>query len=361
MRIMSSAPQKVIGLMSGTSMDGIDVAVLETDGALHNKLLYSRTYEYRADIKARLKKALGNRNLDENKKHDLEDAITRDHAKVCEEALALFDDIKLIGFHGQTIWHAPQDGKTCQLGDGNLLAHLTGCQVIYDFRSADMKAGGQGAPLLPIYHHKRAVESDKPLAVLNIGGVSNITYIDQDVKDIIGFDCGTGNALLNDWVTYKTGEIMDADGRYASAGKIDHEWVNTQMGLDYFNLKPPKSLDRDAFNFDDKKEKWSLNDGAATLTYFTAQSIKRSCEHLPSLPKTLAVTGGGRRNPVLMNYIQDLLPDTNVMAVEELGWNGDALEAEGFAHFAMCYINKTPITYPNITGCNAPVIGGQSS
>lgn len=358
---MQSALKKVIGLMSGTSMDGIDVAVLETDGHYHNKLLYAQTFGYPADLISKLKPIIGKKDTAQDLLNDLERSITMAHAEACEEALSKFSDIELIGFHGQTIWHAPEEGATCQLGDGDLLARLTGIKVVFDFRSADMQAGGQGAPLLPIYHHRLAHTLDKPIAILNIGGVSNITYINNDISEIVGFDTGTGNALINDWVYTKTQQSMDHNGVLASQGAIDHAWVDEQMSLPYFDQIPPKSLDRDAFHFKDKVNAWSVEDGAATLTYFSAKSIARAISFLPEDPKIIGVTGGGRHNPVMIGFIQELLPDISIKPVEDIGWNGDALEAAGFAHFAMCFINNIPITYPNITGCKTPVLCGRLS
>lgn len=360
MRIMSGEIKTVIGLMSGTSMDGIDVAVLETDGDEHNKLLFSKTYDYPDALIAKLKPLMGKRDTDALVLKDIEEEITRAHADACEAALKKFPRVSLIGFHGQTIWHAPDEGLTCQLGDGQLLADLTGRHVVNDFRSADMEAGGQGAPLLPFYHYKRSKTLPRPLVVVNIGGVSNVTYVASDIQESIGFDTGPGNALINDWMCLKTKTVMDKDAGYAKRGVVDRSWIMDQIKHPYFLKEPPKSLDRDAFDFKNKVDDWSIPDGAATLTYFTAVSIALSLRYLPKQPMMMVVSGGGRRNPKIMEGLKSLLPDMTVTKTETIGWNGDALEAEGFAYFAMCHVNKTPITYPNLTGCDEATVCGVS-
>jgi anhydro-N-acetylmuramic acid kinase len=262
--------------------------------------------------------------------------------------------IDVIGFHGQTVFHDPAHKFTWQIGDSQALADACGIPVVGQMRVADVQAGGQGAPLLPLYHRALAHELDKPLAILNIGGVSNLTWIGQE--GILAFDCGPGNALLDDFVLKRTGKPYDEGGALASHGAADMARVKGWLGHPYFSLKPPKSLDRDAWRHADVSD---LNDadGAATLLEFTVRSIEKGVTLCPAAPLSVHVTGGGRLNAQMMKRLKDIF-QCPVAPVEALGWNGDAIEAQGFAYLAVRSLLGLPLTEPGTTGVPKALTGG---
>jgi anhydro-N-acetylmuramic acid kinase len=265
-------------------------------------------------------------------------------------------EIRVVGFHGHTIWHRPEAGRTRQIGDGALLAAETGIDVVCDFRSRDMAEGGQGAPLAPLYHAALAAELAKPVAVLNLGGVGNVTWIGERGGEILAFDTGPANALIDDWVARHSGRPFDAGGELARAGRIDEAALAALLDDPYFALAPPKSLDRDAF---DPAPVAALTpaDGAATLTAFTAAAVARARDHLPAAPGRWLVTGGGRHNPALMAALAERL-SAPVEAVEAVGWDGDALEAQAFAYLALRALDGLPLSLPSTTGVAQPATGG---
>ncbi len=279
-------------------------------------------------------------------------------------------DVALIGFHGQTIYHAPKDGITIQIGDGDLLARETGIDVIDDFRSNDVRAGGEGAPLAPLYHAARlkSAKIDLPAVILNIGGVANVTWIGPGDGNIIAFDTGPGNALMDDWAKDKTGKPYDVDGALAVAGKPSEALVKTWFKDPYFTRKPPKSMDRDQWDIaglgqlTQELNNLRAEDGAATLMHFTAEAIIRSVVHMPAKPKRWYACGGGRHNKALMEYLGRRLGEEGygtLSEVEELGWNGDATEAECFAYLAVRSFRGLPLSVPGTTGVKEPQTGGQ--
>lgn len=355
-----------LGLMSGTSLDGVDVALVETDGqgvVVPKGFLF---VPYPDDLRADLRACLGKSEKSEQT-DTAERALTLFHAEAVRQFLDQENlkstDIDLVGFHGQTIFHDPDNGVTWQLGDGALLAKELGIDVVNDFRTNDVKQGGQGAPLIPIYHFARARVSnvEEPVAILNIGGVSNVTWIggneEADEENVIAFDCGPGNALLDDLIFKATGERFDGDGRYARQGKADEDVLSRFLAHPYFEMTPPKSLDRDAWNISTISN-FELNTAAATLTDFTVRAIVKACDHFPEQPKAWYVTGGGRLNPVMMEGLRKTL-NVTVESVDVLGWNGDALEAEGFAYMAVRHVLNLPISFPKTTGVNNPCCGGE--
>lgn len=353
------ATQYYIGLMSGTSLDGVDGALIaiNDDASIH--VIASMTEDYSDDERAALRSCLGLKKDPDGRVKFAEEMMTDVHTKVVKKLLSMArltpNDIKLIGFHGQTIYHDPAAKFTWQIGDGARLARATGIQVINDFRSADVAAGGQGAPLLPLYHRALAASLDKPVAIINIGGVSNITYIDSD--DILAFDTGPGNALMNDWVKVNTGAEYDKDGALAQAGMVDQVILNNYLNHAYFNVTPPKSLDRDQWTTAGVQG-LTVEDGTATLAAFTIQSIVQALAHLPRPPKAWYITGGGRHNQALMQGLRDALGVT-VESVDTLGWNGDSMEAEGFAYLGALAENGDPISLPTTTGVPQPMSGGR--
>jgi anhydro-N-acetylmuramic acid kinase len=263
--------------------------------------------------------------------------------------------IEIVGFHGHTILHRPAERRTWQIGDGALLARRLGLDVVADFRSADVAAGGEGAPLAPLFHAALAAQLPKPAAVLNIGGVANVTWI-GDGDAILAFDTGPGNAPIDDWVLRHTGVPADIDGALARAGRVSAPHLERFLERPFFDRPPPKSLDRDEFR-DLVPIELSLEDGAATLTEITAAAAEASARHFPH-PREWLVTGGGRHNPALMDALRRRL-GTSVRPVEEIGWNGDALEAQAFAYLAVRSLAGLPLSLPATTGVSRPTCGGR--
>lgn len=349
-----------IGLMSGTSLDGIDAAVIETDGESVQATGEAITVPYQPDLRDRLRSILGGNRL------ELVPPVERDmtiaHADAVERLLARAGlratEINLVGFHGQTILHQPHARRTWQIGDGALLASLLRVPVVSDFRSADVAAGGEGAPLLPLYHQALARDLPKPLAVLNLGGVGNVTWIGQD-DALLAFDTGPGIALLDDWVLKRTGQAFDRDGALTATGSVQSSVIDAFLAHPYFDRKPPKTLDRDTFGtLIDASV--SPADGAATLAACTAAAVAAASAHLPSPPLRWLVTGGGRHNLALLDHLRQRLA-APVETVEAVGWDGDALEAQGFAYLAVRSSLGLPLSVPGTTGVPQPITGGTLS
>lgn len=352
---------RVIGLMSGTSMDGIDAAMLETDGDSIFAFGPTLSLGYDASFRQRLRTLLGRVPDASEETAAVVRELTLRHANAVGTLVARagmkVGDIDLVGFHGQTVHHAPDQGITCQIGDGGLLAAETGIAVVCDFRSADVAAGGEGAPLVPVYHASLCRELERPIAILNIGGVANVTWISPQ-GGVLAFDTGPGGALIDDWAARHTNQALDVDGALARSGRSDEERINTWLGGAYFTRQAPKSLDRDTFggilaDLDDM----SPADGAATLTAFSAAAVAIGVHLLPARPLRWLVTGGGRHNPVLMAELRRRL-GAPVEPVETVGWDGDALEAQAFAFLAARAAFGLPLTYPQTTGAARPMTGG---
>jgi anhydro-N-acetylmuramic acid kinase len=345
-----------LGLMSGTSLDGIDAALIRSDGVRFVEPGPALDLPYEAAFRARLRAVLG----DAGAHGEIERELTLRHAEAVKTLLRRAGmsaaQVTVAGFHGQTILHEPEAGRTRQLGDGALLAAETGLDVICDFRGRDMAEGGQGAPFAPLYHAALAADLEKPLAVLNLGGVANLTWIGPEDDAILAFDTGPGNALIDDWAERHLGRPIDEDGALARAGTVDEAALSRLLADPYFELVPPKSLDRDAF---DSAPLGGLApaDGAATLTAFTAAAVAAARAHLPALPKRWLVTGGGRHNPALMEALAGRLA-IPVEPVEAVGWQGDALEAQAFAYLALRSLDGLPLSLPGTTGVAKPTTGG---
>jgi anhydro-N-acetylmuramic acid kinase len=340
--------------MSGTSMDGIDVALVETDGRERVATGAALTLPYAADFRERLRQVLGG----VGPVAEVEEELTRLHARAVEEFLARHPcgPIDVVGFHGHTILHRPAERRTWQLGDGALLARLLGIDVVGDFRSADVAAGGEGAPLAPLYHAALAAALEKPVAILNIGGVANVTWIGGEGA-VIAFDTGPGNALIDDWAHRHIGLAADIGGKLALAGHASAAHVARFLEHPYFSRLPPKSLDRDDFR-DFSPEGLSPEDGAATLTEMTAAAVAAALEHFPAAPREWLVCGGGRHNPALMAALARALA-APVRPVEAAGWDGDALEAQAFAYLAVRSALGLPLSLPSTTGAPHPMRGGR--
>jgi anhydro-N-acetylmuramic acid kinase len=384
---------RALGLMSGTSMDGIDLALVETDGEDLVERGPSATVPYDARFRARLVEAIDDAGglIDRTARPGCLGAVERElterHAAAIRDFLAAREmapaDIGVVGFHGQTVLHktdiapaktapdaTPVHGTTevrvltVQLGDGELLARLAGIDVVSDLRAADAAAGGQGAPLAPVYHRALAARlPQRPIAVVNVGGVANVTWIGAG-GTLIAFDTGPGNAPIDDWMLERTGRPVDPDGSVAAGGRVDEralaalfrgEYFGRALS-EYFGKVPPKSLDRNAFRCDAVRG-LGVADGAATLTAFTAAAILRAREHFPQQPQLWVICGGGRRNRTLMTMLAARV-ESAVVPAEAVGFDGDAVEAEAWAYLAVRSLRGLPITFPGTTGVSAPMTGG---
>jgi anhydro-N-acetylmuramic acid kinase len=362
-----------IGLMSGTSYDGVDVALIETDGEEIGRLGPTGYRPYSDQERDLVRRAiaaathLGDRAERPKILTQVEELVTDMHAEAVEAFLAANamapSAVGVVGFHGQTVLHRPDRGLTVQLGNGQALAARLGIPVVYDFRAADVAAGGQGAPVVPVFHRAlvRLLKRPHPIAVLNLGGVANITFIDGDA-DLIAFDTGPGNALIDDFVRLRTGQPQDDDGRAAAAGQVDEEAVARVLKHPFFARRPPKSLDRNAFRHSVMEEARladkSMQDGVATLTAITAAAVAHATKVLPRAPAGWLVAGGGTRNPTLMRMLAQRLAPVGIETVGAVGWSADALEAQAFAFLAVRALKGLPLTFPTTTGVPRPLTGG---
>ena len=360
---------KAIGLMSGTSLDGVDVALIESDGA---RIFAFGPTGYRAYNEAEqslLRQALAEgakltaRNERPGVLAEAEAFVTRVHAETVETFLA--DEhigkagIAVVGFHGQTVLHKPAAKLSVQLGDGPALARRLDMTVVHDFRAADVAAGGEGAPLVPVFHQALARDLDRPhpIAVLNVGGVANVTFVDGG--DPIACDTGPGNALIDDFMRARTGAPLDRDGDQAARGRVDEAFVERVLADEFFSRPYPKSLDRNAFAFANiGLPDYSVADGAATLSALTAASVARIVPHLPAPPRAWIVAGGGARNPTLMRMLTERLKPASVETADAVGWSSQSIEAQAFAYLAVRTLNGLPLTFPKTTGVAMPLPGG---
>src|SRR5579885_1494099 len=332
--------------MSGTSLDGVDIALLETDGERIAAFGPTGYRPYTEDERALLRQALAEgaaltaRDARSGILAEAEAFVTRVHAETVETFLRdtgiARGDVAAVGFHGQTVLHRPEKRLTVQIGDGAALAQRLGMTVAYDFRAADVAAGGQGAPLVPVFHQAlaRTLDRPHPIAVLNVGGVANITWVDGG--DPIACDTGPGNALIDDFMRARTGAPLDRDGDQAARGKVDEDFVARVLAHPFFAQACPKSLDRNAFAFANiGLPDFSVADGAATLSALTAAAVARVLPHLPKTPQTWIVSGGGARNQTLMKMLAERLDPATVETANAAGWSADALEAQAFAYLAV--------------------------
>jgi anhydro-N-acetylmuramic acid kinase len=349
---------RTIGLMSGTSLDGVDAAWLDTDGVTITAFGPTLTVPYDTALRRDLRTILDvapTLTPDDPRLQSVVERLTDYHVQAVE-TLGWSADI--VGFHGQTILHQPQHGRTWQIGDAAALARRLGVPVAHDFRSADVAAGGQGAPFVPVFHSALAADLPKPLAVLNIGGVANVTWIGDD-DSLLAFDTGPGNGPLDDWVFRHTGQAFDAFGGLAQSGQVNLDVLGRLVANPYFGLPGPKSLDRLDFGTalnESGLSGLSIADGAATLARFTVASI--AIARFPEPPRRWLVCGGGRLNPVLMDGLRQSL-GTPVEPVETVGWNGDTLEAQCFGFLAARVLSGLPLSYPSTTGVATPMPGGR--
>ena len=357
-----SGMMRALGSMSGTSLDGVDAAVIETDGVTIAGFGETGYRAYTADERREIRRAFGQW-PGMARVEAAATVVERAHI----ELLSGFDGVDLVGFHGQTLAHDPKGQGTHQAGDGQKLAEALGKRVVWDFRSSDVALGGEGAPLAPFFHFAlaRHIGATKPIAFLNLGGVGNLTWIDpgkdrpEDPGALFAFDTGPANAPVNDLVTRRLDLSHDEAGRLAGEGAADEAIVADFLAHPYFLKMPPKSLDRNDFHgLLDRVAGLSDADAAATLTLAAAAAVGRGADHFPSPPERILVTGGGRHNLTLMAMLDDLL-DAPVAPVEDAGLNGDMLEAQAFGYLAVRVARGLPTSCPGTTGVAAAVGGGQ--
>lgn len=360
-----------IGLMSGTSMDGIDIALLRTDGEYVVERGASMEIAYDAAFRRKLAqgledaKAIVRRDERPGELGDLERELTHRHVSAVKRFM---DDlpvreraVDLVGFHGQTVLHRPLQGLTVQIGDGALLARETGIPVVYDMRANDMAHGGEGAPLVPVYHRAlahRLTDEAFPVVFVNIGGISNLTYVGSDGQ-VIAYDSGPGNTLIDQWVEAQAGIPFDAGGAIASEGGLIMSLAERYMSHSFFTGNKRISLDRNDFLSPSAGEV-GLHDGARTLAYVTAAAILKSARHLPERPKRYVICGGGRFNATIMHDLERLAGEegAEVTIADEAGFNGSSMEAEAWAYLAVRSLRGLSLTFPETTGVCEPVSGG---
>ena len=351
-------------------MDGIDVAMIETDGESFVRRGEGHDYPYDSAFRKRIEAALESAkpivHRDE-RPDDLAQMETEITVRHVDAVLRFLKDtatdpatVDVIGFHGQTVLHRPLQALTVQIGDGQLLATQTAIPVVFDMRANDMKHGGQGAPLVPVYHWALASSLGglEEVAFVNIGGISNVTFAGPD-HNPVAFDSGPGNTLIDQWVQANAGIPFDDGGRIASEGVVDEVAVARVMALPFFAKGPPKSLDRNDFS-PELVNGLDLADGARTLAAISARAIFAAADHAPKLPKTWILCGGGRKNRIIVNHLAELAEKVNqrVLLAEDAGFNGDSMEAEAWAYLAVRSLRGLPLTFPETTGVREPVSGG---
>ncbi|MFM2280250.1 MAG: hypothetical protein RLZZ444_2481 [Pseudomonadota bacterium] len=359
-----------IGLMSGTSMDGIDMALVKTDGVAvvergpALEIGYDPGFRRTLQEALELAKRIERRDQRPENLGEIERDLTLRHAAAVDLFLKRFNldakDVDFIGFHGQTVLHRPRQALTVQIGDGPLLARETGIPVVYDMRANDMRHGGQGAPLVSAYHAALAAGlagyQGRNVMFVNVGGISNLTYFGADGA-ILAFDSGPGNTLIDQWVEDEAGIPFDQGGAIASEGVVVGELLHRYLDQPFFTSHERISLDRNDFQ-PPRRDELGLHDGARTLARLTAEAIRLSMRHLPARPDLVIVCGGGRLNRTIMADLADVLAPARVEPAECFGFNGGSMEAEAWAYLAVRASLGLPLTFPGTTGVLAPVSGG---
>lgn len=361
---MTKPTIRALGLMSGTSMDGIDAAILESDGHTIKALGPTDYLAYEDADRILIRRAmdvaqgLTDRDARPGVLSAAEDCITRRHNAVIAKILAKSGPVDLVGFHGQTVFHAPDRGLTVQIGDAQAVSQACGLPVIHDMRANDVARGGQGAPLAPVFHQAVAdyLDLGLPAAIVNIGGVANATWIGAD-GELAACDTGPGNALMNDWVKRHTGADFDEGGALAAEGRVDDAVLATLLNNPYFDLDWPKSLDRDAFSLDPLSGQ-SLADGTATLAAFTVKTLAAGLRRFACMPATVLISGGGARNPVLLQELAGEL-GIPVLTMDQAGLSADFIEAQAFAYCAIRSRKGLALTFPGTTGIPVAASGGR--
>ena len=360
-----------LGLMSGTSVDGIDASIILSNGENNLEIIDNHYIKYKDSFKSKIEKFIYkiNNREDLNNNIDLYSQIKKDitleHAKISKDIIKKNKkiNIDLVGFHGQTILHKPSDGYSIQVGDPNLLSNLLKKDIYFDFRSLDIKNGGEGAPVTPIYHKLlyKKINIDNEIIFLNIGGISNLTYVNQ--KDsLISFDTGPGNCIIDNWIKHNSLENFDKNGENAFLGKVDKNILLSVLDSDFASSKINKSLDIKDFDISFARG-LSLSDGAATITCLTSYLIadkinnfinreiksKKNCK--------LILCGGGRKNTYLTNELKKLI-NVEIINIDQFNIDGDFIESQAFAFLAIRSYFGLPISFPSTTNCKEPSVGG---
>lgn len=353
---------RILGLMSGSSLDGINAAVISTDGVDIFDFGPILDVPYEDELREKLRWLHRNyKDASDMEKQAIEEELTKFHADVVKDIIENYDEkIDLIGFHGHTIFHNANDGTIYQIGNAKQLAELTGIKTVGHFRQADILSGGLGAPLAAVYHQALSSQIEKPTVFVDIGGIATLTWIGAN-GELMAFDTGPGNNAINDWVFKHAGQHMDYNGKLAAIGKVNEQVLKQLTHHKFLAKVPPRAADKNTFA--DKLEHLeglSLEDGAATATAFVAEAIAYSSAlYLPEQPKIMVVCGGGALNPTLLRFIRQRLPEIEVKSSLEYGWNPSAIEAQAFAYLAARRINLMPSSYPFTTGVYEPCICGE--
>lgn len=361
-------PHTIAGTMSGTSLDGVDVAVLTTDGEAHLVPGINHFQAYTDVERKTLNEAFdaGPQILDRKDRSGIigeaEEIVTRVHISALTDGINLSEQpVEYVGFHGQTIFHDPARKLTVQIGDAQTIADVLGIPVVHDLRQNDVMNGGEGAPLAPVFHGAmvEALQMPKPAIFLNIGGVANVTYVGEN-GNLLAFDTGPGNALLDDFMLTEFGQRMDTGGEVASRGVIDENILAALLEHPFFERKPPKSLDRRDFHEFalGKFEAHKASDCLASLTKFTVAAIMRAGEWYPKAPRSMIVSGGGAKNPVMMQHLRDA-SSIEPQIASALGWDDVFIEANAFAYLAARHLHGLPISFPGTTSVFQPLCGGE--
>ena len=360
-----------LGLMSGTSVDGIDIATLITDGKTKIKLGPSEYYPFSKSFSTKIKSVFKTKlNVEKSRKQKRIVEIENEFTHLNLIAINKFlkknkinkKKIDVIGFHGQTISHNPSNGYSWQIGNSQKLANLLNIKVVSNFRENDIKNGGQGAPLTPIFHYYLTKKIKKKICFINLGGISNVTYFNHRIKtglnNMVAFDAGPCCSLIDDWISKNSNKKFDNFGSLARKGNIKKKIIHDFLSKSYFSKLPPKSLDRSFFSLS-LLRKLNIEDGAATLNYLVAESLLKAFYYFPNNPELCILSGGGRLNKFLVELIGNKLKKPRVLLAEKYNWNGDSIEAHAFAYLSVRKLLNLPITFPKTTGVKKPLTAGQ--
>lgn len=353
-----------LGVLSGSALDGVDIAFIRTDGIDVYEYGHMMTIPYDDGLRHNIRAVLGLRPDTQENKHlldEVEQELTTFWAQAIKEYIETYHvQVDVIGLEGHMVCNHPREHYIYQLGDGCLLSQLTGIQVVYNFHAADIAAGGQGAPLDVTYYNAITSQQERSLAVVDISGISSISWLGS-YGEMIAFHSGPGNAVIDEWVMRHASMHMDYNGKLAIMGHVDEQILAALMKHKYFAKYPPKSTHREEFKEKlEHLEGLSLEDGAATATAFVAESIAYSLLlYVPELPKQIMVCGGGAKNPTLMRFLRHRLPNMEVCTAEDWGYNSLAVGVQAVAYLAVRRLNFLPISFPTTTGVYEPMVGGK--
>ena len=369
--MLNSKIYTALGLMSGTSADGIDVAILITDGKTKIKLGPSGYYPFSKSFSVKIKSIFKKKlNIQKSRKQKRIVQIENEFTHLNLIAINKFlkknkinkKKIDVIGFHGQTISHNPSNGYSWQIGNSQKLANLLNIKVVSNFRENDIQNGGQGAPLTPIFHYYLTKKIKRKICFINLGGISNVTYFNHQsktsLKNMLAFDAGPCCSLIDDWVSRNSNKKFDHFGLLARKGNIKKEIIRNFLKKSYFSKLPPKSLDRSFFSLS-LLRKLNIEDGTATLNNLAAESLLKAFDYFPNNPDLCILSGGGRLNKFLVELISNKLEKSQVLLTEKYNWNGDSIEAHAFAYLSVRKLLNLPITFPKTTGIKKPLTAGR--